>query len=143
MSCPNYRTMENFSLFVFEGDDADYWCVSEDIAQELEKLNGSLMFHKIELDSGHYYGLQFVVDEENDPNEMNNYECRCYFDMFRSVAIRRYNSEINKVNRLLRKLAESYGFEEMVCTAMFSNGEALYAPAANLRARLKAAVCCG
>lgn len=144
MSCPNYKTMDNFSLFVFEEDDSiECQIVADMVCEDLDELNDSLLFHKICLDSGYYYGMQFVVEEENNPNDLDNDDCRYYFDMYRSVAIRRYDSEINKINRWLRKLADSYDFTEMVCTAVFSNGEAIYAPASNPRARLKAAVCCG
>lgn len=141
MSCPNYRNMENFSLFVFEEDAEECYFIADVMRDELEELNRSLLFHKIGLDSGYYYGMQFVVDEENDPNEMDNSDCQYYFDMYRSVAIRRYNSEINKINRLLSRLAKLHGFTEVVCTAIFGNGEACYAPASNPRARLKATIC--
>ena len=76
--------------------------------------------------SGYYCGLQLFVDELHDPNEYDNEDCRWEFDLCRSVAIRRYNSEINKINRELRKLARFYGFDELYCAALFSSGEAVY-----------------
>lgn len=141
MSCPNYQSMGNFSLFVLESveDQAEAWFLVEEIKRELDSLNQSLVFHKIGIDSGYYYGVQFTVEELFDPNEMDNENCQYYFDMYRSTAIRRYNSEINKVHRLLRRLAAMYGFTEMVCTGRFGNGEATYAPASIPRARIKAA----
>ena len=141
MSCPNFRTMENFSLFV-RTDDEDAYFIMREIECDLNELNDALMFHKILVDGGHYYGLQFYVEENHDPNELDNEDCRYYFDMFRSVAIRRYNSEINKINRMLRRIAKEWGFEEIYCASIFSNGEAVYAPVRNNpRARIAQAVC--
>ena len=77
----------------------------------------------------------------DDLPEMDNEDCRYYFDMYRSVAIRRYNSEVNKVCRSLRKLAKEYGFDELYLRARFSNGEALYGRVENTsRAKLMQAV---
>lgn len=136
MSCANFKSMDNFNLFIRDYDDEEYFII-RDIEETLESLNDSLTFHKITLESGYYSGLQFYVEENDNPNEMDNEDCRYYFDMFRSVAIRRYNSEINKISRLLRRLADEYDFEEVVCTARFSNGEAEYTRANNKpRARL-------
>lgn len=142
MSCPNFKSMQNFSLFVRTDDEIDEaYFIGREIECSLDEVNDSLTFHKIILDGGHYYGLQFFVEEKHDPNEMDNYECQYYFDMFRSVAIRRYNSEINKINRMLRRMAKEWGFEEIYCAAVFGNGEAVYAPVRNNpRARIAQAV---
>lgn len=129
MSRPNFKSMDNFNLFVRDYDGDDF--IIQNIEEALETLNDSLTFHKIVLEDGYYYGLQFYVEENDDPNEMDNENCRYYFDMFRSVAIRRYNSEVNRIGRLLRRLASAYGFEEVVCSAVFSNGEATYTPVKN------------
>lgn len=140
MSCANFKSMDNFNLFVRDYDDEEYFII-RDIEETLEGLNDSLTFHKITLESGYYSGLQFYVEENENPNELDNEDCRYYFDMFRSVAIRRYNSEINKISHLLRRLASEYDFEEVVCTARFSNGEAEYTRVNNNpRARLYQAV---
>lgn len=63
-----------------------------------------------------------------------------YFDCCRSVAYRKYASEVRKINRKLAEFAKAYGFQEYVCTARFSNGEAWYQLASNPRARLKSVV---
>lgn len=57
-----------------------------------------------------------------------------------SVAYRKYASEVRKINRKLAEFAKAYGFQEYVCTARFSNGEAWYQLASNPRARLKSVV---
>lgn len=81
------------------------------------------------------------METTDDPTEMDNEDCRYYFDMYRSVAIRRYNSEVNKVCRILRKLAKEYGFDELYLRARFGNGAALYGQVENTnRSRLLQAV---
>lgn len=123
-------------------DEIEVQEVVSDIEARLEDdVNGSLVFHKISVLPGHYYGVQFYVETTDDPTEMDNEDCRYYFDMYRSVAIRRYNSEVNKVCRILRKLAKEYGFEELYLMARFGNGAALYGHVENTnRARLLQAV---
>lgn len=152
MSTPNFKTMENFPLFVLDTDSVDEdgcevmdWWEVEMLCRKLQTVlddfNYDFLFHKISLESGYYSGLQFYVEELNDPNELDNEDCRYEYDLCRSVAIRRYNSEINKVNRALRKLATENGFEEYYCAAIFSNGEAIYYPVQNtVRSRLLQAV---
>lgn len=97
-----------------------------DIQKRLGDLNQTLLFHKVSAESGYYYGLQLYVEEKHNPNDYDNDDCRYYFDMCRSVAIRRYNSEVNKLRRMLRRLGAEFGFEELVCMDVFSNGEAYY-----------------
>ena len=137
MSAPNFKTMENFPLFVLDMDRTDeygdpvmdWWEVEDlckSIREELSDLNDDYMFHKITLESGYYSGVQFYVDELNYMDELTNEDCRYEFDLYRSQALRRYQSEINKINRALRKLAAGFGFEEYYCAGVFSNGAALY-----------------
>lgn len=127
MSAMNFRTMRDFPLFVkdFE-DEFEGYDTCEYIRERLEDANDKLTFHSISLESGYYFGVQFFVEEEYDPSELDNDDCRYYFDCCRSVAIRRYHSEINKVERMLRLLAKEFGFDEVYCSAVFSNGAANY-----------------
>lgn len=123
-------------------DEIEVQEVVSDIESRLDDdVNESLVFHKISVLPGHYYGVQFYVETTDDPTEMDNEDCRYYFDMYRSVAIRRYNSEVNKVCRILRKLAKEYRFDELYLRARFGNGAALYGQVENTnRARLLQAV---
>lgn len=143
MSTPNFRTMENFPLFTIEpADELDAYDLESELSEALEEINDELTFHKVELQSGYYYGLQFYVDELHDPNEYDNDDCRYEFDLCRSVAIRRYESEINKITRRLRRLASGYGFEELCCVGVFSNGEAVYSRVQNtVHSRIVQAAC--
>lgn len=108
-------------------DEIDAHEVVSDIESRIEDdVNGSLIFHKISILPGYYCGVQFYVETMDDPTEMDNEDCRYYFDMYRSVAIRRYNSEVNRVCRILRKLAKEYGFDELYLRAVFGDGAVLY-----------------
>ena len=146
MLAPNFRTPDGFPLFVAmpeEDDEEGYglYMLQREVEQSLEDVNCGLRFHKITVESGYYYGIQLYVEEEHDPNEYDNDDCQYYFDLYRSVAIRRYNSEINKINRLLRRIAKQYGFVEIYCRAVFSNGEAVYERVENtVRSRARQAV---
>ena len=75
-----------------------------------------------------------------EDKDYTNDDCHYYFDCCRSVAYRKYEAEIRKINRKLAALGKEYGFQEYVCTARFSNGEAWYDLASNSRARLKSVV---
>lgn len=114
----------------------------DEITAEMDEFNRELLFHKLSMKNGYYSGVQFIVDTEHDLKDYDydNDECHYYFDCCRSVAYRKYAAEVRKINRWMAKLAQRYGFEELVCTSVFSNGEASYAPASNSRARLYSAV---
>ena len=142
MSTPNFHTMENFDLFVkiYEPmDEEDYneteaYFFYEDIfegydgfKEVMENLNESLFFHKITFKSGYYDGIQLFIEEMAvNPNELDNEDCRYYYDMCRSVAIRKYDAEIRKINKWMDKTAVEYGWRKLNCLGIFSNGEAIY-----------------
>lgn len=100
--------------------------VVADMQKRLDDLNRTLWFHKVSVEGGYYYGLQLYVEERHNPSDYDNADCQYYFDMCRSVAIRRYNSEVNKLCRILRRLGAEFGFEELFCRDVFSNGEMCY-----------------
>lgn len=109
---------ELFYEDIFEGYDG--------FNELMEKFNDNLIFHKLELRSGYYDGVQLYVEEKDDPNELDNDDCRYYYDMCRSVAIRKYEAEIHKINKWMDKVATQYGWRELHCLGIFSNGEAIY-----------------
>ena len=151
MSAANFYTMRDFPLFakdyyedakrcpecgaILSADDTEcefcecneledyqYYdeCAAYDERQEIEDklldFNRGLLFHEVKLQSGYYSGVQFYVEINHDA------------------------SEVRKINRKLAEFAKAYGFQEYVCTARFSNGEAWYQLASNPRARLKSVV---
>ena len=127
---------------VWEFDELACLDAEREITAKMDEFNDGLMFHKLGLQSGYYSGVQFIVETEHDLSEYDydNDDCHYYFDCCRSAAYRKYAAEIRKINRFMEKLRKAYGFEELVCTGRFSNGEAMFSPASNSRARLYAAI---
>ena len=125
---------------------------SETVHDILHTLKRELQFFEITLKDGYYCGLQFYVEEtgylkdyictDNIEENVTNEDTRYYYDMCKSEFLRKYNSEINFINKkLLPKLAKFFGFEEYYCGGIFSNGEALYYKVENTnRAKLLRAV---
>lgn len=152
MSTPNFKTQDNFPLYVYDDGEMEWWEAQDyfgAVKSAMDEQNSGLAFFRITLKSGYYCGVQFYV-EMTDAADMagftpdgdlyaDNESCRYYLDMCYSQARRKFGSEARKVQRLMQKLAEEWFFEKYYCTAIFSNGEAIYAPASNPRARLKAA----
>ena len=105
---------------------------SETVHDILHTLKRELQFFEITLKDGYYCGLQFYVEETGNMRyicveDVDNEETRYYYDMCKSEFLRKYNSEINFINKkLLPKLAKFFSFEEYYCRGTFSNGEALY-----------------
>ena len=152
MSTANFR-QNSFPLYCFDDSDMEYWEANDyfcGMKEDIACLNDELRFFEISIESGYYTGVQTWVEHTNDAenagfyndnsyDDVTNEDCRYYLDMCRSEAIRKYEAERRKVLRMLKKLAEDWGFEEYDCVARFSNGEAWYQKANNDRARLKAA----
>ena len=103
---------------------------NEAVQCEMERANADFTFHKITLESGYFSGVQFFVEENfngyDSLEDMDNEDAQYYYGMCRSKMLRKYNSEIRKVQRAMAEIAKGYGFMEFICTARFSNGEAWY-----------------
>ena len=108
----------------------------EDILADLEKVNQDLLFHEITIESGYYEGLQLYVSlnstadyagfTENGPEYADNESTRYYLDLCRSAAIRKYEAEQRKINKILAKIGHTYGMDHLAIYARFSNGETWY-----------------
>lgn len=136
--CDSEDKLEEYDFF-------DEWLCNEtcnDVSEKMENLNRELLFHHLKVESGYYSGIQLYVEVDHDLTEYeyNNDDCHYYFDCCKSMAYRKYEREIRKICRMLKALASEFKFEEIVCVGRFSNGEAVYAPANNERARLYATV---
>lgn len=115
-----------------------YDCVTRD----LKDINSSLLFFDVSVKSGYYAGMQLDVNWKKigwmgvagDPEELDNDDAHFYFDCCRSEMLRKYEREQRKLGKALKELADSYGFEEIVCVGVFSNGEAVYERAGTVRA---------
>lgn len=104
--------------------DAYNWAV-EPYEGVLDEFNADLTFLRVVLKGGYYRGVQTVVKVKEDPHELHNDDCRCYWDMCRSKAIRKFDAEKRKVARFLKRL-KKMGFVELALVDVFSNGEAIY-----------------
>lgn len=107
----------------------DFLCAerTREMEKVAEELNEAQDFYAVSVESGYYAGVQFYVDEKYcDIEDMSNEESRDEFGICRSEMLRRYKVAGNKIRRGLRKAAKDLGLDEVVCTARFSNGEAIY-----------------
>lgn len=104
----------------------------------MEDFNDTLTFHELKFYSGYYTGIQIYVEEKENPHELDNEDCNYYYDMCRSKAIRKYDTEIRKINKWMDKVAVQYGWRELICLGIFSNGEAIYKYADAIRNAVKA-----
>jgi len=146
MSTSNFYSMDNFPLYVVCNSDFTYedeetgeeifeeifvYDFIENVESELEKINDDLLFHKITLKSGYYDGIQLYIETLHDDLEdmekyWNNEDTKYQFDMCKSLTLRKFKTEINKVNRILKKIAEENGMTKLGVVGRFSNGETVY-----------------
>lgn len=115
--------MRNWNDIFYE----DIFDGADGFKHEMEKFNYSLTFHRLELKSGYYDGVQIYVEELAEmPHILDNDDCHYYYDMCRSQAIRKYEAEVRKINKWMEKVATGYGWRKLHCLGVFSNGEAIY-----------------
>lgn len=156
MGTPNFRTQKDFDMYVtnFEVTEEDIkvyeaendcefdyefeaqcfydfeidnfnWLLNHALT---EKFKRTLEFFNVGLKDGYYTGIQtYIALQSENPYELDNEGCHYYFDMNRSTAIRKYDSEIRFINKkLLPYIRDNSSFERLVCNGIFSNGEAIY-----------------
>lgn len=119
-----------------EFDELEEMFFYEDILRDLEEINTGLLFHEITIESGYYDGLQLYVTlnhaadhagfTEAGPEYLDNDSARYYFDLCRSAAIRKYEAEQRKINKILAATGRAYGMDKLAIYARFSNGETWY-----------------
>ena len=127
MGTANFYTMEDFPLYVIDPEETDFDFLFEELETEADRKNEDLLFHKISIRSGYYTGMQLYVETDGDiPEECDNSECRYNWNMFRSVAIRKYEAEQRKIRRWMKQTAQYYSMTCLEVSGRFSNGETLY-----------------
>lgn len=131
MSRPNFRTMKDFDIYLFddsEMDEFDSLDFFKPLQDRIAEFNDNLQFHEISLFPGWYCGYQLFVevDGEYDVSQWDNEDSRYYLGCYLSQAKRKFKAEKNKINKILKLLAKEYGFEKYHCVGIFSNGEAIY-----------------
>lgn len=107
----------------------DFLCAArtQEMGKVAEELNGVQDFYTVSVECGYYAGVQFYVEDKYyDVSAMDNEEARYEFGVCRSEMLRRYKVAGNTIRRGLYKAAKDFGLDTLVCTARFSNGEALY-----------------
>lgn len=135
---PTQEEIEDFMIETGEIFDEDfdsemfYYDTYKNAEWLAERINKELTFYKIRIACGYYDGIQTIVEQTdwnyyNNVEDMDNDACKYYFGMCRSIAIRKYKAEINKINKKLLPLFEKeLGFNRIRCIGVFSNGEAIY-----------------
>lgn len=127
MATGNFVTSEHFPIVAmtdeeWESTGYDY----NDSVMILDSINNQLLFFEAKFKPGYYEGVQLIFDELYTPEEMDNEETRYEFDLCRSVAIRKYHAEINKINRIIDKLCKEDFWSKYEVSVRFSNGETWY-----------------
>ena len=122
---------EEYDEFLYEMDVQDEIEYAEELIAEIAD---TLKYHKITIESGRYVGFQFYVDEiysaqfdldKDSEYCIDNEDAHYYFDMCRSRVLRAADAEKRKIEKWLAGL-DQRGFDRYICTAIFSNGEAIY-----------------
>lgn len=127
MGTANFYTMEDFPLYVIDPEETDFDFLFEELETEADRKNEDLLFHKISIRSGYYTGMQLFVETVGEiPEDCDNNECRYNWNMFRSVAIRKYETEQRKIRRWMKQTAQYYNMTCLEVSGRFSSGETLY-----------------
>ena len=136
MSTPNFLNQADFDLYACDDDLCEFLRDSDlDNALEFAKkqLNRELQFFELSLHGGCYAGAQIKIDENaycreyGNPHDLDNDGCRWQWDLCRSQAIRKFESEKKWINKKLLPIVADYlGFRKLYCRGVFSNGEAIY-----------------
>ena len=133
----NADCFNNYCYFSIDDtpEDAqfDYECTADNAQFILNEKNKELSFFKMKIQGGHYDGLQATVESNIDyldaedlaNGNFSNEDSQYFWNLCRSIAIRKIKTEINKINRELAELKD-YGVREFIKIGQFSNGEGLY-----------------
>lgn len=150
-----YENEETGETEFYESD-----CYGFEQAEKLiEQFNAELSYYRIRLEPGYYSGVQIILEGQSNangdipltayytPSEWKDYraEEKYYygknyeFDMPYSLRVKAEQRERKKIEQYCRTvLKDYYDFDEYVCTAKFSNGEAWYGLASEQKNRIKA-----
>lgn len=147
-----YENEETGETEFYESDYYEF----EQAEKLLEQFNAELSYYRIRLESGYYTGVQIILEEQNDVELTEYYTAdnwkiyrasekeryygeNYYFDLPYSLRVKAEQRERKKIEQYCRTvLKDYYDFDEYVCIAKFSNGEALYGLASEQKNRIKA-----
>lgn len=124
MATGNFVTTKFFPIVAMTNEE---WEETRfDFPWILDAVNENFLFFRARFQDGYYEGVQLIFDELYNPEEMDNEDTRYEFDLCRSVAIRKYHAEINKINRMIDKLCKETEWCKYGVSARFSSGETWY-----------------
>lgn len=115
----------------------------QEIQAEIDKLNPSLDFHKLGVESGYYEGMEIVLlerPESDDPETLAyilndadnaripfwNYGDSAKRKNYQKKARIKYIEEFRRIDEWLNTVAFDLGFREYGVVSRFSNGETWY-----------------
>ena len=136
MSTANFCHHEFFDLYACDDEQCEFLNDS-DLANAIEyatkKLNREPLFFEFSLHGGYYSGAQIKIDENyfcrqyGNPYDLDNDGCKLQWDLCKSRAIKKYESEKKWINsKFLPMLADYLGMRKLLVRGVFSNGEAIY-----------------
>lgn len=115
-------------------DVLDYEFEHDELHQERDILNDSLKWYCVTLRSGYYEGVQFYVETNYTDFDAkiptmglawDDESCLDEFGLNRGETRQMIAEEERKINEFLQSTTD-YGFRELICGGVFSNGEAVY-----------------
>ena len=122
------ETGEEYSEDAFYNDT--YW-EAKDIQEELEEFNKELKHFEVEIEDGYYQGYMFNAKQTDDYWDyydlanMTDEDAEYYYGDTKANVIAEYEDDMKKIKDYFSQLKER-GFYELIRTAIFSNGEAIY-----------------
>lgn len=129
MSTCNFYNQKDIDLWVIDSpDDEDTEFFWDDLQIEFNHIIKSidLTFYKIKLKGGYYAGAQVFFEEIQNPHELDNYDCKYYFNLYKSQAVKKYDAELKRISKKILPKFKDIGFFKINCIGVFSNGEAIY-----------------
>ena len=119
---------EEYTEDMFE-DDCYY--IADNMRRLAENFTKTLNYHTVDIQDGYYSGIQFIVYENNEclfdlsKDGISNEDAQYYYGECRSKVIRKADAEKRKIYKWLKSMKD-YGYLELSCDGVFSNGEAVY-----------------
>lgn len=156
MGACNFRTMDDFDLWVIDDEKVCEWYLGEEFIEEsdielawnlfkedfdmnagLDELNSSLEWYKVKLKSGYYKGAQIYIDTKwSGIDEIATWlpskpliwdDEECELQFgLTREETKKMIEDEKKKINTFLENLDMYGFYKIKCLGVFSNGEAVY-----------------